>query len=74
MHFFLWINNVYIYVWPCLLHAFDYIINNVKILKVTKFNIWGFKEKDYFLGRLVEFLYSLSLKFIIWNVGHMCRK
>jgi hypothetical protein len=28
--FFLWINNVYIYVWPCLLHAFDYIINHMK--------------------------------------------
>ncbi len=25
--FFLWMNNVYIYVWSCSLHAFDYIKN-----------------------------------------------
>jgi hypothetical protein len=34
VNFGLWINNVYIYVWPCSLHAFDYIRNHMKILKI----------------------------------------
>jgi hypothetical protein len=54
VNFLLWINNVYIYVYPCSLHAFDYIKNHMKFLRITKFNIWGCKEKDYFLGCLVD--------------------
>jgi hypothetical protein len=34
VNFLLWINNGYIYVWPCSLHAFGYIRNHMKILKV----------------------------------------
>ncbi len=50
VNFLLWINNDYIYVWPCSLHAFDYIRNHIKFLKVRKFNLSGYKEKDYFFG------------------------
>jgi hypothetical protein len=50
VNFLLWINNDYIYAWPCSLHAFDYIKNHMKFLKVTKFNCWGCKENDYFFG------------------------
>jgi hypothetical protein len=45
-------------------NAFDYLKNHMKVLKVTKFNLWGCKEKDYFLDHLVDFLYSLGLIFI----------
>jgi hypothetical protein len=64
VNFLLWIYNVYIYVRPCSLHAFDYIKNHVKYLKMTKFNHWGYKEKDFYWGHLVNFLYSLGLRFI----------
>ncbi len=48
VNFLLWINNAYIYVWPCSLHAFDYIRNHMTFLKVKEFNHWGSKEKEYF--------------------------
>jgi len=50
VNFILWINNVYIYVWPCSLHAFDYIRFHMNFLKIIEFNLWGYKEKDYFFG------------------------
>jgi hypothetical protein len=28
--FFIWVNNAYIFVWPCSLHAFDSTINHIK--------------------------------------------
>jgi hypothetical protein len=56
------------------LHAFDYIINHMKMLKIIEFDLLDYKKKAIFLGYLVDFLYSLSLRFITWNVGHMCKK
>jgi hypothetical protein len=28
--FFIWVNNAYVFAWPCSLHAFDSIINHIK--------------------------------------------
>jgi hypothetical protein len=64
VNFNLWINNFYMYVRPCPLHAFDYIKNHVKSLKTTKFNHWGCQEKDFYWGHLIEILYSLGLRFV----------
>jgi hypothetical protein len=46
---FSWINSPYIYIWPCPLDGFDYVINHMKFLKVKKFNCWGSKEKYCFV-------------------------
>jgi len=42
--------DAYIYVWSCSLHTFDYIRNHMKFLKITEFNFWHYKGKDYFFG------------------------
>ncbi len=61
---FQWINNTYIYVWPCSLDLFDYIIDHMKILKVeNSFFEYVRKRIDTF-DHLVEGLYSLNLKFL----------
>jgi hypothetical protein len=46
----------------------------MKFLKITKFNCWGYKEKNYlFLGHLVDFLYALGVRLSTCIVGHICR-
>jgi hypothetical protein len=66
VNFLLWINNAYIYVWPCSLHAFDYIKTHMKCLKITKFNCWGYKETNYFFGPFGWFFIFIKLK--IYNL------
>jgi hypothetical protein len=39
-----------------------------------KISFVGLHRKGFFLGHLVDFLYSLGLEFIVLGVSHMCKK
>jgi hypothetical protein len=74
-NFLSWISNAYIYVWQCSYTAFDWIIYDIRNLKDIKFILKGQQGKWlFFFSHLVEFLYSLALKFMAPSVNKMCKK
>ncbi len=62
-------NQVFLYATTCSLSQFDEKINHYEILrkKITR-------KKMFLLKHLAKFLYSLGSKFLILNVGQMCKK
>jgi hypothetical protein len=47
---------------------------DIKILKLHNPFQKGYKENNFFFCNLVDFLYSLSFKFVAPSVGNMCKK
>jgi hypothetical protein len=64
-----------LYVRQCSLDAFDFIINHMKIVKVTKFILQGIREREFFFWHVWFFFFnSLGFEFITQCVGQMCKK